>query len=297
MSDDVGQTAEATPEAPQEFVALPDASDAELDSALDLLVKGEKGLIPDAEEAKPEAETPPENEPEKPQEAAPQGNDTSKPATEEDYAKLREQLAQQEQFIKRRNGEIGSLRQQLTTLKAQLQETLDERFAESPKEGMKDARKIEEIDQHLGNLDSEEQRINNIHQAQVLVSKHIKPGEVTMDDVVETLKGDGIDPNYIEQFAKSPFENALPETIVHLYKRAKAESMLRKLYAITIAKDEQIKKLKGNPNEVLANIERAANQGPSINGKTGGSSNGTKPSMNPALASDEEINQFLKSSR
>lgn len=283
----------------QELIAIPDATDDDISAFLDGQLKNGNGHKPSepAEEKEEIAEPTEEPAPaKKEQDEA----EEAEPAPKDDAAslKLLQRLEQQEQFIQRRNAEIGDLRKQLKEARTKLADGLEEKFLSEPSEAMEDKLKIREIDSADRALSQEEQGLVTAHQAQVVVAKYIKPGEVNVDDMAECLRMDGIDENYIDEFAKNPFKHALPSEIVHLAKRAKTLTDMRRVLTYAKQLEAEVKKLKGKPAEALKKIERELRNSPQVTAATGGSSSTEGATgLNPNSMTDSDIEMFLKSKK
>ena len=285
-------TAEDTQEGTSpEYVDLPDASDDDIAAFLENSGKEESQaqVAPqqtDPAQQKTEAEQPKEETEEK------------QAQSKLDPEVLREQLKQQELFIKRRNSEIGELRKQLKTAQERLQTTLDEKFYESPTQALAQARQIEMAQQKINELDAEEQALTNQHQAQVLLAHHVG-GDIDIEAIGESLLADGMPQQFVEQFKSNPYSAALPETLIQLAKRASAERKVRQmeeaLQQLVPYTQKLLEERKQLPQHVLKNVSSALRQAPQVTGSAGGTGlMGGNRAIDPSMMSDAELMEFLK---
>lgn len=276
-----------------EYVDLPDASDEDIAAFLENAGNEESQAPVAPQQADPAQQ---ETEAEQPEEEPKVEQAQSK----QDNEAIREQLKQQELFIKRRNSEIGELRRQLKTAQEQLQTTLDEKFYESPTQALADARKIEMAQQKLSELDAEEQALTNQHQAQVLLAHHVG-GDVDLEAIGQSLVADGMPQEFVEQFKRNPYQAALPETLIQLAKRASAEKRVRQmeeaLQQLVPYTQKLLEERKQLPQHVLKNVSSALRQAPQVTGSAGGTGQlGGNRAVDPSMMSDAELMEFLKGS-
>lgn len=312
------------------MVDVHDAKIEDLDAALASAQAQEQLEAPPEEAAAPvtpaSAETP-----EKPQgqEVAAQGADASKPAasaqvaaattpskvyTQEeiqaivaDNERQKKQIDQKELFIQRRNTEFGQLRQQNAATKAQLEAAraelakgLQDKFSEDPVQAINDRDQIKNIDSQLEGLAGREEKAQRIVEAQTFFLRHVDVDQVTIDDVSEVLKADGVDDRFVSQFKQSPWEFTTPEALVQMGKRAMdrkqlaaADSDRRVLARHVINLNAEIAKLKTKPGQVMQQVQRNLNQTPSVNAATSVS---PKMSMDldPTRMTTAELDAALK---
>jgi len=210
-----------------------------------------------------------------------------------------QQLKQQELFIQRRNNEIGQLRQQLREANAKLQERLDERFMESPSAAMRDQAQIQQNEQRLQGLESEEQQIHRVHNAQKVFFSHIKPEDAGLDEMAQCLVDDGVPQDFVIAFKQNPWTTAAPETLVHLARRARAEKVLAQVVVYAKQLKAENEKLKGQPQQMLNKVQQALRTTPQVSAATGGSAAEASPEMPTDLTewTSEQIDEFLKRSK
>ncbi len=262
---------------------------------------------PEAEEAPAEAntteeapkeETQAEDPPVKLQEEAtePEGD----PKAEEGERAQREQellarIEQQERFIQRRSNEIGQLRTELRAANERLKTALKDRFDEDPEAAVEDKLAIKENEAKLKRLDVEEQSLVQRHQAQKLLSRYVKPEEVSVEDMAESLKSDQLPDEFVGAFRADPYGSALPETLVQLAKRARAEKLLKAVVGYAKKLEGEVAQLKKAPQQVMKKVEQAARSSPQLTGNSG-SSAANLSTKAPHLMTDEELDAFLKQS-
>lgn len=218
----------------QDAVRVEDAEDADLDAFLAEGDKTETTTQPtkpaekpaDKKLEKPTSEKKPDTGPEFIK-AAELPKD---PPSREDYDRLVKTVEQQELFLKRRSTEIGGLRTELRETKSKLAALVtEEKWGEDPRTAHRAQSQIDEIDKNLAALDQEEQQVQHEVVSKKIVAKHVKPEELDDDAVVEMLTEDGMNPDFLKEFKANPHSAVSPETLVHLYKRAHVEKVLKKL--------------------------------------------------------------------
>lgn len=210
------------------------------------------------------------------------------------YEKQQQVLQQTNEFVQRRNTELGELRKRLRQAQEQLQEGLDEKFQESPQEALKDYQVLQQIDENLKGIDKEEHNINSVYDRQKVVAKHIKPGDVDVEDMLQSLRDDGIQETYVEQFRQNPWQMAQAETIIQLGKRAKAERAIRSLIPVMQKLLEENKQLKQKPQKAINNLVNAIqSESPSISSKHDSDSQRDLSNVDVSEWTEAELNSFL----
>lgn len=243
-------------------------------------------IQPDSKQA-----TPPEQD----QEGSPSKEEPSKEVTREEFDKQQRQLEGLELLVQRRTSDLATLRNKLAEVNDKLRKTLKEKFEESPEQALDIRDKIKENEALIAEAQTEEEQLSQVVEKQKLVSRYVKPGEVSEDDVVATLVGDGIPEQAARQYVKNPYVVSDPQTIIHLHNRAKAEAALRKLIPLTKALYDERKKSKNGAADVMKEIDRVARQTPHLTAASSGTVKASKsPNVDPAEMTDAEIEEFLK---
>ena len=223
--------------------------------------------------------------------------------------RLKKEGNQKELFIQHRNNELGATRQQLAATRQQLAQIreqlfagLEDKFAENPIQAINDRERIKELDQQIRGIDQKEARAVNIVEAQTLFVKHVDIDNVSIDDLSSVLKDDGFDDAIVANFKANPWEFTSPEALVQLGKRAQdkktfqqADQDRRILARHVMALNEEIKKLKARPSQVLTSIRKNLDRMPNINAASS-SSNGRRTSIDPASIphlSNQEVKEAL----
>jgi hypothetical protein len=279
------------------MVELHEASIQDIDAELQRQTEAESVAVeseappvePDSEEpnTKPVAQS--EGEPEKalPQEAR-AGADPSKP--ERHYTpdeiqgiiaenkRLKDEGNQKELFIQKRGTELGMLRKENDRLKAEriaerarLVEGLDDKFAENPTQALADRDRIKNIDQDILAIDQHSAEAEQIVEAQTFFLRNVDTEKVSIDDMSEMLKDDGVPEDYIAAFKGNPWKFTTPEALVQMGKRAmerkefkSADSDRRILAAHILKQNEEIARLKGRPAQVIQNVQKRLNAAPPV---------------------------------
>lgn len=324
-------SSEQAPEQNQEMVDIHEATVEDIDAALASAQEQEEVETVNTEPVKEEGEldTDPAVQQPKPTESqqpaqrqdtgvATQGASAAKPApTQEEIQailaeneRLKKEGNQKELFIQRRNNELGDLRKQLTDRRTQLAQArdqlangLEDRFAENPVQASNDRDQIKALNDQLEILDQQETRATRITEAQTFFLRQVDTDQVSVDDVAEVLRSDGLQDNFVNQFKANPWEFTTPEALVQMGKRAmdrknfiQADSDRRTLANYVISLEKQIEGLKKRPGQVMQNVQRHLNASPVV---TSASSASAKKSidLDPTRMSLAEIDAALKAAQ
>lgn len=302
------------------------ASDKEVKELLDYAMKVEAGEI-DEEEEKPSAEKAAKEE------AEPKGDkeEDAEPADEAGEAEsepdkkpegessedlksenkvlrakvenLERYKKESDTFIATRNQELGETRKALREVKAQLEEGLEAKLTESPKEGLDDRDKIAQIDNELRGIDQEQQALEQIRVNQQIVFKHLKPDEIDIDAMAETLKSDGFGEDVINNLRQNPFGFVRGDVFVHLARRARTQGFLNKLLPYTKALVKRVseleKKAKEGPRTALRAVQRNLRAPTPITSASGSARPSKKglDGVDPTKLSDDELKSALREAR
>lgn len=273
-----------------EYVELHEADDADLDAFLE---NADKADSPSQQVEQPKAEEPVQEE----QEPQKQAVDPMAQVQAKMEA-MQKQLQGQELLLKRRTSEIAALKQRLEPLLQVTEQQLEQLYLESPAKAMQVQLAKNEAEKKHAELSAEEQQLANQQQAQTILSQHVGPEGFDVEAIAETLAEDGLPTEFIQQFVANPYRSALPETLIHLAKRAqekrradKAEMVAAQLYYYLQRVQEEAKQA---PNKALANIQSAMKSGPSITAAPGtGGQRGFNPDDISSL-SEAELDELLK---
>lgn len=291
VSEESGEQESITSEDTETLRGL---SDEELDNAMT-----EPGEETEPEEAEPvakapEPRTPKPQQAEEPNEAAPQDERT---VSREEHQRILRQLEQAKLWAARRSNEIGELRKQIRARNEQLQSNLRDVMDEDPVAGARQLRQIERNEEHIAQLEQEETASQRVIESQQLFFNYVNPEDVDVEDMCESLKRDGIDPRFIEQFKSNPFNSAHGETLVHLAKRAFAEKLVIKAVEHIKKLQAQLDAAKKKPSQVLEGVNKALKQKPTVTA-SGGKSAAKESIRNSDLRSmsDAELEEILRNS-
>lgn len=319
-------TQEPVQDSGQEMVELHQASLEDIDAALEN-AKSQEQVAPDEEvvDAPDNSTSQTENLNEQPEVpgkpvaegVAAQGANPAKPAklyTQEEIqgilaenARQKKEGDQKELFIQHRGNELGRLRtehaatrQQLEQAKSQLANGLEERFAENPVQAITDRDRIKDIDAQLGEIDQREERATRIVEAQTFFLRNVDIEKVSLEDVAEVLKADGLDERYVAQFRANPWEFTTPEALVQFGKRAadrkvylEADSDRWMLVKHVLTLNEEIKRLKARPGQVMQQVQRNLNQRPGVTAASSASPK-TVRDLDPTRMTVAELDAALK---
>lgn len=302
---DTVEAHEATDEEIEAFLSSPDGEGAEDDSDSDALAtgRGEEDLDSDDEQAELEVEEKEDGEDEKPGER--EGEQSpEKYVSKEEFEKLlkeqkeqAQQLETQRRFIDRRNTELGETRKKLQLREQQLREVIKSgQFEDDPEKQHQLLRALDETRAGIKEVDNETEAQQFRQNNQAFVSERIDPKEVSLQEMVEVLAQDNPDQNYLRQFAQDPYGMATGPELLQLQRRARAEKALRYILPRYRKLEEQLKKAKNKPDEVLRNVEKASRQVPRQSARSSGSGKrkGMSQAFNPVSASDDELERFLR---
>lgn len=184
--------------------------------------------------------------------------------------KLERQQQKDQEFINRRNTEIGQLRKQLAEALAEGQSNLESKFYENPKEALELAESLKEVKGAMASLDKEEAVLRHVQETHELIAASIDPSSIDPDALVAVLKADGLDDGQIKQFMEQPYLSVRHgETLVQLLRRAdahkrlaKTETTLNQLVAYTEKLLEENAKLKAKPGNFLNKVNEALKVSP-----------------------------------
>lgn len=230
-------------------------------------------------------------------------------AIDAENKRLKEQGDQKELFIQRRGTELGTLKgqlaaakQQLSQRKAQLENGLEDKFAENPVQASNDRDEIKRITEQLEAFDTQEQRATTITEAQTYFLRHVDTEKVSIEDVAAVLKSDGLDDQYVSQFKANPWEFTTPEALVQMGKRAmdrkelvQADTDRRVLAKHVLAQNEEIKRLKTRSGSVVGNIQKHLNAPPPVTAQSAANPK-TVRDVDPTKMSLAELDANIKSS-
>lgn len=298
MSADAGEQVDAgSTENTEEFVPITEAEDADLDAFLE---QGDEEA--ESEEELPVAQNTQEKQDkvsEKPEGDVPQEQPKAAP-TREEFEKLVLEMKQKERFIQHRNTEVGELRKQLREAKARLAEGLEEEWQINPAEAHQRQSKLERVNAHIEQLEAEEEQ-NNVELAgRSVVQKYLTPQEFNIPAAVEMLAEDGLPPDLINRFKENPFRVAAPETLVHIFKRATAESIAKKIIPATrklLEENVQLKKqLQESGGRVAQKIQEGLKRSAQVTSSRPSSASSKAELMSSDLSSlsEEELESLLK---
>lgn len=242
--------------------------------------------------------------------AAAQGADRSPEAQAQERvakeARQNERNAKKESFIQHRNGELATIktniaanRKALSDERAALLNGLEERFAENPLKGSEDRERIKEINGQLGDLDNSEQRAQRVVESQTFFLRHVDTEQVSPDDMGAVMKADGLPDAHINQFKANPWEFMPVEALIQVGKRAlerkqfaSADSDRRLLAKHVLYLNSQLEKLKGKPQQLIGNVQRALRASPVVTSASSSTPRGARD-LDPTKMSEAELNSAL----
>lgn len=283
-----------------EYVTIDEATDEELDAFL--AGETEAELEPQTADEEYQAAENTQEDSGEPQESEEEAAPTETPEEraqrlEAQNEELQERLEQQELFIKRRNSELGELRRQLQDQAKTLREEAKELDGIDSDQAYAKRKEADQLEAEAEKAKSEVEAQSRVHEAQLLFAQHLRPNEMDLPAMVETLRRDGTDERVVKAFEQNPWVLARPETLIHLQKRANAERMLIKTVEYAKQLIEENKKLKGKPRDVLNKIQRASSASQSLTAASGGAAQrGELSQKSFDKMTDSELDEYLKAS-
>jgi hypothetical protein len=296
-NDAVGTTPQT-----QEYVEITDASDADLDAFLDQSQR-EEVEQPTQEESPTE---PPQDEesdnsdktnPEK--ESEPPLNSEEKNRLLEEQLKVeRDRIEQQETFLKRRNSELGKIREENAQLKAALAAKIEELREDDPFSALKHQKKLDEVESQDTQIDQEQRMIAHRLVSQDVLKQHANPNFATAQEMRRTLEQDGLNPDFLSVFEQDPHVHMFPETLLQLAKRTedriKLSQKIEELTAKVKSLEGEKTEMKKRPDDVLRKVQEASRAG-SVMKNRSGSSTPTIKEYDTTKLSDAELEALYKS--
>jgi hypothetical protein len=252
---------------------------------------------------------------------AAQGADPSKPQktyTEEEVqgliaenAQRKKEGNQKELFIQNRGNELGKVRgelaasrKELQDIRARLSEGLDDRWTENPTQAANDRDRIKDIDAQLQENSAKEERAVRIVEAQTDFLRHIDTDQVSLDDMAEVLKADGVPDPYISAFKANPWEFTTSEALVQMGRRAmdrknftQADADRKILAKHVLHLNTVVEGLKKRPGQVMAQVQKSLSRSPEVTARQQASPRSAKEfdtTIIPTM-SDDDLNAALKS--
>lgn len=315
----------AQPDQDSGMVEVHDASIEDLDSAIANAQAEEANADPAPEVVTDDSSTPnselPDGEvdpaagqPADQSTIATQGADPSKPqptaeelqAAQAENARLKNERDQKELFIQHRGNELGKLKsdyaatkRQLADARAQLANGIQDRWQENPAQANIDQKRIDEIDNQLEAVENQEGKAERIVEAQTFFLRNVDTNKVTLDDMSKMLADDGVPEQYISQFKANPWEFTTPEALVQMGKRAlerkdlvQADSDRRTLAKHVLYLNNQIAQLKQRPGQVMKQVQKSLNAGPSVTAQSTVSPKAARD-LDPTRMSVKELDAAL----
>lgn len=278
------------------LVEITEATDADLEAYLQADQENEAEESPaHPEEVSEPAPAMEKQEPAKEELVA----DAPRPPTAEELEAVTARLAQAEKYAKQRGTEIGELRKALRESIAEKDALARELELDNPREAARLDRLIDAEKAKEFNLQKEEERINRVQDAYETVPRYVKPEEMDVEAIKTELLQDGLPPEWVGQFVPNMFEQALPETIIHLAKRAYYGKIIRVLVPELQKRDALIAELqsksRGKGENILNGIKKAMSSPPPLTTASSASQiPGRSPSIDPTAMSDAELDEYLR---
>jgi len=224
--------------------AIDNASSEELEAML------EQGTQPEpTSEAEPEAEQATQDD--EPSEEL--SLEDRLQALEENNTKLSKRLSDKDEFISRRNAEIGELRKQvrdkeLDNLSDEVDVNEDE-FFEDPKAAIEKVIEARKRKEAILEADKAEQAKKFHEDTRQLITTIDPEFDDRIPEIVSILKADDAPENVLKAFKDKPFTTFNPAVTLQLIKRAGLEKQIAELKA-------SLADAQNKPNKMLDNLNR-----------------------------------------
>lgn len=203
-----------------------------------------------------------------------------------EWDKMKSQVSQQEEFIQRRNNEVGDLRQQLGTLDQQRQQLsktddeLNDLYIDNPAQAIREQNELGRVNEQMRYVQELETKASILHADPQFEDK--------VEEMAQLMVADGYDPASVQRFKSNPYW---------------VDSATSMSYAKHVGQERRIKALETNneslkqkPGEVARNIEAAAKGGVTLTASTGGTNGGevvVTSEMVESMSSDQR-KHFIK---
>lgn len=231
----------------------------------------ESGQLPDSDETEPQSDQPAKEEG-KEEKKTDQDPDpetkTDTSSTEEEMetiskgelGKLRKQVEDKEHFIQKQSVEIGNRRQQEKVLESRLEEqnkAIEDNWIDKPLEASKAMTSAQETERKLADLKNE----GIVDQNKEIILQSMPDIKDMFGDIATLALQDGIPQSKVNKFKANPYGED-PVSILNYARRVKMNSQISEL-------TKEVGKLKGKPEAVVKNIEKALSKTPEITEGTG----------------------------
>jgi hypothetical protein len=293
-----------------------DGTDKPQDTPLDVRNMSYEDLHKSLDEP-PVAEEP-EKEPEKKEtvepepveeikEATPEETKEPEPQKENPYEAMvkelemaKQRIADKDRFIQRQGNEIGELRKyvspdEVSRIKQKVKEEYDRIHLEEGPFAADEYKKA--VETQLAQRIQEQQEaatINQVLENRQRIVKDVPDFETTIDDMVESLKEEGIPDNAINAFKQNPYLINYGE-LRQIHRTATFRKEKLALQKENETLKQEIVELKKRPDQLIENINKATT---SINGKNAGTSAPVSKDIGnkiPRRMSYEELKNNLRS--
>lgn len=280
------------------LIELTDATDADLEAFLRADQEGVAEVSQDHPQEASEPAPVMEAKQEQPKAEEPEQEAPKAPSVEELEA-VKARLAQAEKYAKQRGTEIGELRKALRESIAERASQAKDLEMDNPREAARLDREIDEDRAKEYKLQQEEERLARVHDAYQTVPRYVKPEEMDVEAIRAELLQDGLQPEWVGQFIPNMFEQALPETLIHLAKRAYYGKIIRALVPELQKRDARIAELenksRGKSENILSGIKKAASSPPPlVTSSSATQASGRAPSIPLDQMTDAELDSYLK---
>lgn len=196
--------------------------------------------------------------------------------------KLEKQLKDKEEFIQRRNAEVGELRKQIEALQQRIPQVQEDGYYENPVDAVNQVLQAREQQAQIQYLEHQAA----IKQNELTIKEFVPEFDSLVDDMVEVIRDLKYPQEVINNFKANPYAEQ-PAILVNLAERAKLAKENKTLKA-------EIEKLKKAPGDVLKKVEAAANSSRPLTAATGNSGNRAISDKQVHQLSDKELDELLR---
>lgn len=219
-----------------------------------------------------------------------------------EWDKRARQLAQQEQFLKRRNTELGQLRKEIRELRKEKEEQLEEAYDDNDtRKARKLEKDLEELDKKNKDIDTEEKIGTIKHHYAAAYHKFLQPDELDPVGMSQTAEAIGFPKEMAQRMGHDPIGVGLdPLASVFLAKATRGNKLVMQFANYAKGLQEEVAELKkvakSAPDKALNGISKALKSKPSIGADSGGAGTVGIESLDPSNIpnlSDEELDRLL----
>jgi septal ring factor EnvC (AmiA/AmiB activator) len=190
-----------------------------------------------------------------------------------------DQLGEKEEFIRRQTTEIGTLRKDRKEFREGLREKLAEKYPGENIDAMVDVYEAHEKEEQR----ERENRGVLVRENERFVRSKVENFDDLLDTIGELCITDGATKEDVTAFRQNPFASS-PDFLIIMAKRAETKIATEKKIQEL---EEEAKRLRGDTEEVVEKIERAAKRKPKVDHRAGQASKEKDEEEQPEISEDD----------